>query len=117
MTAVGWIISGSGVEKTQFTQGGVIPAVFGGAPAENNVIEHLDFQKLAGADEIAGGADVRLGRGWVAAGMVVDQDQGGGVGGDGGSKNFARMDQERIEKAMRNELHANELAPRVEEHG
>jgi hypothetical protein len=37
----------------------------------NHVVKNLDLEKLSGADEVAGDADVRLGRTWLPAGMVV----------------------------------------------
>jgi len=39
--------------------------------ADDDVVQHLDFEELAGADQVARDLDVRLRRGRVAAGMIV----------------------------------------------
>ncbi len=39
--------------------------------SNDDVVEDFDFEKLAGSDEIAGDFDVRLGRSWFAARMIV----------------------------------------------
>jgi len=39
--------------------------------SNDDVVEDFDFEKLAGSDEIAGDFDVRLGRSWFTARMIV----------------------------------------------
>ena len=45
------------------------------AAADDDVIVHGDAERLAGADDLPSDGDVGLGRGGVARGMVVHEDQ------------------------------------------
>ena len=46
----------SAIEESQFPETGMF------AMPHDHVVKNLDLEKLAGADEVAGDADVRLGR-------------------------------------------------------
>src|SRR5437763_13628017 len=94
----GWIISG--VELTQLTQRRVIPKPFLGAPAENDMIENLDFQKLTRADQVARYFDIRFRRSGIAAGMIVHQDDGRGVARNGCLEHLARMHQDCVQRTL-----------------
>ena len=48
-----------------------------------NVVENFDFKKLTGSDEVAGDFDVRFGRSWFTARMIVRDDDCGGTRHDG----------------------------------
>ena len=62
------------VKISQFAQRRIILRPFARRAADDDVVKHLDFQKLAGADQIARHLDVRLARRRVAAGMIVNED-------------------------------------------
>jgi len=79
------------------------------------VVEHLDLEQVSGTDEIAGDADVGFGRGGIAAGMVVGEDDGMGTGGDGGTKDFAGVDEDLVEEAFGDGIDPKEAATGVEE--
>lgn len=51
---------------------------FNAAP-ENHVVEHFDLKKLSGTNKVSGDFYVRLTGSWVAARMVVNEDDGGGT--------------------------------------
>ena len=72
------------------------------------------FMSWPAADYIAGDFDVGIGWRGVAAGMVVDNDDAGGVGYDGGFKDFAGMDEEGVQGALAENLPADEFAPGVQ---
>lgn len=55
----------SAKKESQFPETGMF------AMPHDHMVKNLDLEELAGADEIAGDADVRLGRRGLAAGMVV----------------------------------------------
>ncbi len=60
----------------------------GGGGADDDMIEEFDFQKLAGADEVASHFDVCLAGGCVTGWVIVHGDDGGGVGNNGGAEHF-----------------------------
>ena len=41
------------------------------AMPHDDVVKNFDLEELSGADEIASDADVRLGRSWLPAGMIM----------------------------------------------
>ena len=71
------------------------------AAAEDDVVEHVDFQHLAGADDVARKPDIRLGRSGVAAWVVVREEHRRGVGADRGAKHIAGVGDQRVERAPR----------------
>ena len=79
------------------------------------MVEDVDLQQLPGADEVAGDGEVGLGGGGVAAGVVVDEDERGGVGGDGGAEDLAGVDEGGVEDAGGDALGADEAAAGVEQ--
>src|SRR2546428_11496200 len=85
-------------------------------PAEYDMIKHFDLEQLTGADQVASDFDVGLGRSGVATGMIVGQNDRRGSGRNGALKNFARMDQERVERALRNRFPPDQAAAGVEQH-
>ena len=62
------------------------------AAADDQVVVHRDAERLGGIDDVAGDRDVGFRRGRIARGMVVHQDQGGGVEFEGALDDFARID-------------------------
>ena len=82
--------------------------------ADNDMIEDVDLEKLASADQVTGDFDVTVrGRGF-AAGMVMQENQRGGTGQNGDAKNFAGMNQQIIGGALGHDLKAFDTAARVE---
>lgn len=67
--------------------------------ADDDMIANLDLEQLAGANEVAGNLDVGLGRRGVAAGMVVEHDNGGGIGQYRETKHGQGCHEERVERA------------------
>ena len=59
--------------------------------ADDYVVEHFDFQKLASADEVAGNLDVGFARGRIAARMIVREHEGGGGGHNGEAEHLERV--------------------------
>ena len=59
--------------------------------ANDYVVEHFDFEKLASADEVAGNLDVGFARGRIAARMIVGKHKGGGGGHDGEAEHLKRV--------------------------
>ena len=59
--------------------------------ANNDVVDEFDLQQIARPDEIAGDADVRVARLWLARRMVVHQHDGVGPAEDGGEEYFTGM--------------------------
>src|SRR6185437_3518307 len=104
----------SAVKISQLAQRTVILLTFRAVAAEDDMVEHLDLEHLAGADEIARESHIGFGWRWVAAGMIVHEDDRRRARADGGFKDFARMDQNRVERALRNFIHADEFASGVE---
>ena len=79
------------------------------------MVQNVDFQQLAGANEVARDFDVRFGGSWIATGMIVRQDDRGGVGRDGWLKDLARMHQNRVEGTLGDFLKTDQLPTRVQE--
>src|SRR5436309_11718500 len=53
--------------------------------ADDEVVDQLDVENASGLHELPGGLDVLRRRRWVAAGVVVAEDEGGAVADDGGA--------------------------------
>src|SRR5437899_13071579 len=70
----------SGIEISQFSQRHIIFRPFRGRAAENDMIEHLNLEHLAGTNEVTRDFDIGFRGGWIAARMVVDQDDRGSAG-------------------------------------
>jgi len=66
----------SAMKESQFPETGMF------AMPNDHVVKNLDLEELAGADEIAGDADVRLGWSWLTTGMVMHDDDGVSTGDD-----------------------------------
>ena len=45
-----------------------------GALGKDDVVDHFDFQVLAGAHEVAGNGDTRFGRSRVTAGVICERE-------------------------------------------
>lgn len=99
----------------QFPQRAVVFGALLGRGAEDDVVEDVDFQELAGADQIAG--DFHIGFAWsrIAAGMIVNKNDGRGIRGDGGLEYFARVNQNGVQRAIGNFINTNQAAARVEQ--
>lgn len=102
-------------QVAQLPKGDEVPRALLGAAAQNDVVKNLDLQQLAGAHEIARDLDVGLARRRVAAGMVMDQHQGGGTFTDRRGKYFARVNEDGVESALAECLDANQATARVQE--
>ena len=83
--------NGSLINIPVFLHGEIIALALGGALAEDDVVKHLNLEQLAGAHEVAGDADVRLGRRRVAAGMIVNQHHRRGIRRHGMPKHITRV--------------------------
>ena len=59
--------------------------------ANDYVVEHFDFQKLASADKVAGNLDVGFARRGFSARVVVGQDESGGGGHNGEAEHLERV--------------------------
>ena len=59
--------------------------------ANHYMVKHFDFQKLPGADEVAGNLDVGFARGRIAARMIVREHEGGGGGHDCKAEHLQRV--------------------------
>jgi hypothetical protein len=53
------------VEKFDLAQADIIPRMILDPSAQNDMVEHLNFEKLASPDEVARHAVVRLARRWT----------------------------------------------------
>ncbi len=56
------------IEESQFSKTGMF------AMPHDHVVKNLDLEELAGTDEVASDADIRLRRRGLPAGMVVHDD-------------------------------------------
>jgi len=104
-----WERHRSGGEVAHVAEGGEI------AVANHDMVEYLDFEELAGADKVAGHADVAIRRRAFAAGVVVHDDDGAGGGGDGQPEDFAGMHQNGVGGAQGDELMSLDAAAGVQE--
>src|SRR4051812_26506944 len=100
-------------EIAEFAQGDVVFAVTIQFATEDDVVEDVDLQQLSRANDVACRSDVSFGRTRIATRMVMDENDGGGIGGDGGAKNFAWVDENLVECALRNSVDADEPAAGV----
>ena len=81
-----------GVKVPKFAETDPVAFTALNAPSQDNVIEHLDMQELARADEVAGDFDIGFARSRIAAGMIMHKDHSGGTLGDCWREDFASMD-------------------------
>lgn len=65
----------------------------------DHMIQHFNFKKLAGADQITSDFDVRVRRRGLAAGMVMHNHDCRCCSNEGATKDFAGMHQDRIQCA------------------
>lgn len=63
----------------------------GGGPAENDMIEEFDVDRLGGLAELAGHLDIGGARCRIAAGVIVRADHPGGPVADGLAENLPRV--------------------------
>ncbi len=56
--------------------------------ADDDVIDQFDFEQVAGLDQLLRDVDVVFGGGWVAAGVVVADDDARAIAGDGGPEDL-----------------------------
>lgn len=74
--------------------------------SHNNVIQNFDFQQLTASNEVPCDFDVGFGRSWVAARMIVHNDNSGCAGNNRQSEYFAWMDQDGIHRSGGNKVMA-----------
>ena len=79
------------------------------------MVQHLNLQDRSGPDEILGDLDIGLGGGGIAAGMVVGQNDGGGVLADGFAKHLPRMDEQGVQGSIGDLVYVDQAAPGVEQ--
>ncbi len=79
------------------------------------MVEELDLEEVSGADEVAGDANVGLGRAGISRGVVVGEDDGMGTRDDRGTEDLARMDEDLVEESLGDGLDAEEAAAGVDE--
>src|SRR5262249_7442970 len=109
-------VGSSRIKIPQFSERCVVLVPLLSRAADDDVVKDFNLEQLAGADEIAGDFDVGFAGSGVAAGMVVDEHDGGGVGCDGGFEHLARMHENGVECALGDFFDADESAASVEEH-
>ena len=80
------------------------------------MVEHVDFQQLAGANDVARKPDVGLGRGRIATWVVVSKEHCRGIGADRGAKHIARVGDQRVERAARKGLDADQPPLGIHQH-
>jgi hypothetical protein len=78
------------------------------------VIEDLDFEETPGPDQVTCDADIGLGRGGISAGMIVGEDDGMGIGTDGGTEDLPCVDEDLIEEAFGDCFDTQETASGIE---
>ena len=57
--------------------------------AQNNMVEHFNFEKLSGAYQVARHFNVGFGRPWLPAWVIMREHNGVGGGHNGQPENFA----------------------------
>jgi hypothetical protein len=67
---------------------------------DDDMVVNLDFEVPRRLDQVAGQADVLLAGGGIAAGMVVDDDQGGGVELQRAGDDVADIDGRFVDRAL-----------------
>ena len=82
---------------------------------DDDVVDEVDTYNFSGAYEVSGDADIGFTGTVFPAGMVVDEDDAGGIGLDGGSENLPWMDEERIECSLADFLATDESVSGIEE--
>src|ERR1051325_5725804 len=107
----------SGIKVAEFAPRRVVPGALLRRAAKNDVIEHVDFQQLPGSNQIASHFDIRFTRRWIAARMIVDDDERRGIGRYRGAEDFARMNENRIERSLGKLFDADEPAARIQKYG
>ena len=80
------------------------------------MIQDLDFDKLSGSNKVPGHFDVGITRARIATGVIVGKNDGRRGQNDGRLEHFPGMDQERIERAIANNLKPNGSPPCVQKH-
>ena len=66
------------------------------------------LKNLACFDDPAGELQIGLGKGGIAAGMIVHHDESEGAEGDDGFKDFPRVSQRFVQSPLANGKHLNE---------
>jgi hypothetical protein len=83
--------------------------------ADDQVVVHRQADGLAGLDQGPGQLPVRGGRGEVAAGVVVDQNEPGGLVFQGQFQDLAGIDHRLVYRAFLDDLLGNDFVLAVEE--
>lgn len=99
----------------ELAQAGVVAGAFRGTAPEDEVVEDLDLEQVAGPDQVPGHADVGLGGAGVPGGMVVGEDDGVRAGHDGGAEDLSGMDEDLVQESLGDGLDAQEAAAGVDE--
>ena len=101
----------SEIDETEFPKGTVLQS------RDNDVIEYLDPQESAGADQVSGYSDVRLAGLGISPRMVVHQNDCVGGTHDRGSEDLASMYGDHVEDSCRYDVVALDPAPRGQKQG
>ena len=83
--------------------------------ANDHVVEDFDLEELTSPDEFAGDPNVRLGWRRIAAGVIVREDDRRGIDHDRQPEDFARVDQEGVDRADGYQVVALDPAAGVED--
>ena len=80
--------------------------------ADDDVIEHLDPDILAGFDQLFRCPNVFRTRLWIAGRMIVDENDGVGRMFNREPKDFARVKDAGVQRAFKNRIRSMMTAPR-----
>ena len=82
--------------------------------AQNNVVEHFNFEKLSGAYQVACHLNVSLGWRGFPARVIMREHNGVGGGHNGQPEHFAGVNQNRVLRANANQIMAFDAAAGIE---
>ena len=83
--------------------------------AHDDVVENVDFEKLACSDEVTRNLNVRLRWGRVTARMIVTNNDGCGTGHDCQTEDFPGMTEDRIHRPNGHQIVTFNTPTRVED--
>ena len=83
---------------------------------DDDVIDQLELKDSAGFESPAGEPQIGLGRGGIAAGVIVHHDESEGAEGDDRFEDFPRVSQGFVERSLAYGNHLDELLLGVNKH-
>jgi len=87
----------------------------GGGGADDDVIDEVDLQDGSGGLDGPSGVVIGEARGWITTWVVVSQDKGVGVSGDGRAQDLAWMNDRLRKSAEADEVPADDGAADIEQ--